>query len=255
MTLITTPCFIVALLLCSASYTQITDIPLSEILSEADGEKPLIPNETPDVHSDNAQESEATIFNIDWPYSTDSVIGSIESNTEDLQKRLLSSITLGDIEAVELALQNGAHVNQPDEHGNLPIHLAVYFGNLIIIRTLIAAGADMYAAIICGLNAKELEQTEHISPKDQPLHLVLRKKYNSIAALRKKYSSLARKLIEQGADIHSSDSEGFLPIQLAAINGDEEIVDLLIQRGATINTNHQTSVPDVATDSKERRRQ
>ncbi|CAH0004407.1 unnamed protein product [Clonostachys byssicola] len=59
--------------------------------------------------------------------------------------------------------------------------------------------------------------------------------YTLVEALSADEVHIARRLILDGAEINTPDSEGFLPLHLAATRGRKELVKLLLDRGALIN--------------------
>ncbi|CAI6082479.1 unnamed protein product [Clonostachys chloroleuca] len=59
--------------------------------------------------------------------------------------------------------------------------------------------------------------------------------FTLVEALSADEVCIARRLILGGAEIHTPDSEGFLPLHLAAARGHKDIVKLLLDRGALID--------------------
>ncbi|CAH0018995.1 unnamed protein product [Clonostachys rhizophaga] len=59
--------------------------------------------------------------------------------------------------------------------------------------------------------------------------------YTLVEALSADEVHIARRLILGGVDIHTPDSEGFLPLHLAAARGHKDLVKLLLDRGALID--------------------
>ncbi|HKG57592.1 MAG TPA: ankyrin repeat domain-containing protein [Candidatus Limnocylindrales bacterium] len=96
--------------------------------------------------------------------------------------------------------------------GFTPLHLAAFFGQAETTRVLIHAGSDVNAV---SRNAMKV----------RPL--------NSAAAARR--DEVARMLIEAGADVSSVMADGFTPLHAAAQNGDIELIDLLLDRGARLD--------------------
>jgi ankyrin repeat protein len=87
-------------------------------------------------------------------------------------------------------------------------------GNLEIVKTLVAANADINApAPPCDYGETALQ---HASEKGH-FHIV-------------KY------LLEKGADVNSKDNAGQIPLSLAVQNGHETVAQLLLEAKATFNT-------------------
>jgi ankyrin repeat protein len=109
--------------------------------------------------------------------------------------------------------------------GFTPLHLAAFFGQADTARVLIHAGAPLGA-----VSRNDLEV--------QPL--------NSAAAARR--GEVARLLIEAGADVNATQRHGYTPLHAAAENGDIELIDLLLDRGARIDarTDDGRTAADIA---------
>jgi ankyrin repeat protein len=96
--------------------------------------------------------------------------------------------------------------------GFTPLHLAAFFGQAETARVLIQAGAPVNAV---SRNAMKV----------MPLH--------SAAAARR--DEVARMLIEARADVNATQEGGYTPLHAAAQNGDVELIDLLLDRGARLD--------------------
>jgi ankyrin repeat protein len=109
-------------------------------------------------------------------------------------------------------------VNAKDDKGNTPLHVAgTILGNTEAVKFLISKSADV--------NAKNMKAAT-------PLHEALRNMGNK---------EIAVLLIENGADVNSvEDVGGATPLHLAACQGFKEIVELLISKGADINAKDKT---------------
>ena len=59
--------------------------------------------------------------------------------------------------------------------------------------------------------------------------------YNLYTACFNGYVEVAKLLIEKGADVNTTISNGFTPLYVACLNGDAELVKLLIEKGADVN--------------------
>jgi ankyrin repeat protein len=101
--------------------------------------------------------------------------------------------------------------HSPD--GFTALHLASFFGHPETVRALIEAGADVSARTSNALD-------------NQPLHAAVA---GSEARAR---LACARLLVAEGADVNGRQSGGYTPLMSAAQNGDEDLAELLLARGA-----------------------
>ncbi len=102
------------------------------------------------------------------------------------------------------------HAVGPDGFG--PLGLAAFFGHAATVELLLAHGADPAKASANGM-------------KVMPLH----------AAAAARSVPIARVLIAAGAPLDArqgSGESGFTPLMEAALNGQEEMVELLLRHGA-----------------------
>lgn len=112
---------------------------------------------------------------------------------------------------MELFIALGADVNARDSIGQMPLHFAAEAGDVVALRSLIGAGADINAEV----------------------------KSNGATALQMAVLSAdtesVRLLLESGADPNSSDMRGWSAIHIAALKDLDEIGTLLIESGADIH--------------------
>ncbi len=93
--------------------------------------------------------------------------------------------------------------------GFTPLHLAAFFGAEPAADLLLDAGADPDVA-------SRNDQAVH------PLH----------SAVAGRAFGIARRLVEEGADVDALQRDGFRPLHAAAQNGDDLTVELLLHAGA-----------------------
>lgn len=110
---------------------------------------------------------------------------------------------------VERVLQSGdVDINAKDANGLTALGLACKRGSMKIVKTLIAAGADMESIEVAN---------------DRPLHM----------ALINRNEDLAIHLIEQGVDICATGSYDRTPLHLAAAYGNPRAAQLILHRDTT----------------------
>ena len=137
------------------------------------------------------------------------------------------AVQLGDLEKVEVFLEQGADVNrQTSDFHATPLDRAVSAGFRDIAELLIENGAD------CGKADKN---------GFTPLHTSAKQGYIDIAKL----------LIENGADCERMDKNGFTPLHRSAKQGHIDIVKLLIENGADCEKADKTDFTPLATSAEQ----
>jgi ankyrin repeat protein len=101
------------------------------------------------------------------------------------------------------------YLDQKNENGDAPIHLAIKNDNELFVQKLIVCGADI----------NFLDRNEESS-----MHL----------AVRSENKNLIDILIENKADLERKNKDGDMPLHLAIKSGDYSIAELLIRRGANV---------------------
>jgi ankyrin repeat protein len=103
-----------------------------------------------------------------------------------------------------------ANAYSPD--GFTPLGFAVFFGQPDVVKTLLAAGADVNAP------SRESMQVTPLA-----------------SAAAAKQTDIARMLIGHGANVNARAASGHIPLHEASANGNVELVRLLIEKGADVN--------------------
>jgi len=140
--------------------------------------------------------------------------GQCEGDLEDLPihftDRIQQAIEEGNKYIVEKWIQKGANVNQKNEKGYTPLHIASTYGHIGIVNLLIEKGTNI---------------NEKADNGATPLHLASKFGHKNIVEL----------LIEKDAIINVKKRNGETPLHLAAKNGYFEIFYLLIEKKANLN--------------------
>uniref|UniRef100_A0A0B7JZL9 Uncharacterized protein n=1 Tax=Bionectria ochroleuca TaxID=29856 RepID=A0A0B7JZL9_BIOOC len=121
---------------------------------------------------------------------------------------LVSAAGPGHKAVVELLLKNGADINECDWRGDTPLTRAASSGHTAIVKLLIEKGASINKADSMG---------------ETPLMRAA------------SHETVVELLVKNGADINECNGSGETPLANAAKRGQEAIVKLLIDRGASIN--------------------
>ena len=137
-------------------------------------------------------------------------------------EKFAKSIKDEDLQTIQDDIKNGVDVN-----GRLPgltfkpIHVAVNTGNLDIVKLLLDNGAS-------------INEGEGFGGYTPLHHAANRKKKHDSMEINAKLIDIVNLLIDRGANMNINSDDNNTPLDLAARNGDLEMVELLINRGANL---------------------
>jgi ankyrin repeat protein len=140
-----------------------------------------INNTSPKLSNDLKKKKRLSISNMSLDFNGTEEENKIVNKYEN--QKLIEACRKGDIEKIQISIQNGANINCKDNnYGYTPLLCAVIKGHMEVVKTLISKG--------CNVN---------ITSKDSwsPLHYAC---YNEL-------EEIASTLIEAGADINAVISE------------------------------------------------
>jgi ankyrin repeat protein/beta-lactamase regulating signal transducer with metallopeptidase domain len=132
-----------------------------------------------------------------------------------LANSLHSVARIGNLAEAKNLIDKGANVNAKDWIGWTALHYTAKKGNRDVIQLLISRGAKV-----------------NVQNKDRltPLHKVTDR-------------SCAEILIAHNADVNAKDNEDFTPLHYAAQQGHEDVVEVLISKGANVNPTNECRKP------------
>jgi len=138
------------------------------------------------------------------------VLASLYHRQDAARAALLAAgAEIGPLEAAALGRVDGLDPHARGADGFTALHLAAFFGGADAVGALLAAGADANA--------------------DTQNPLAVRPLHSAVAAHDRES---VRLLLEAGADPNVEQQGGFTPLDGARHQGDEEMVQLLLDHGA-----------------------
>jgi len=144
---------------------------------------------------------------------TPSLVNSLD---KDKMTPLHQAIDAGELRAASFLIESGADIHLTDYKEQTPLHIAAYQGNAGAVKLLLKNGAD------CSL--REMRDRT-------PLFLAVNMG-NDLETVQL--------LIDAGSDVNDINSRGEGVLVSALFYGQKEIIDLLIDKGATIPDDEQT---------------
>ena len=155
------------------------------------------------------------------------------------QSPLHLAIATGNAEIVSLLLENGADAFAADSSGATPLHVATQYGHKPLVKMLVKVmGARAHA------RDKNGTTPLHIAARQGHRDLVAQLLFIENKGLRQRIEKfLTSQLGNDAANntdlsylVDVKNDFGLSPLHYAALAGREEVVELLLQQGANINT-------------------
>ncbi|XP_037422746.1 ankyrin-3-like [Triticum dicoccoides] len=161
---------------------------------------------------------------------------------------------MGDREMVELLLTKGASVDSVSVSGT-PLHIAAFRGQDEAMKVLLENNAD-HNKILPGIDTPLISAITASSVKCVKLLVEAGADVNDglvpplAAAADKGLTACLKCLLEAGADPNVPGPSGRLPIELAALNGTREDVEILFPVTSCIPTVHDWSIDGIILHAK-----
>ena len=145
--------------------------------------------------------------------------GALLDDRDDRVPPLYFAAEGGRADIVEVLLESGE--GEKRMRPEVALAYAIYGGHAHIVRTLLAAGANVNTDILIRV---------YIRPNSEEYRTL---SLLSLAVMMER-GDIIDLLLDTGADINCK-TEGFTPLSLAALTGDLELMQHLIDRGADVN--------------------
>jgi len=149
----------------------------------------------------------------------------------DAELSIFEAAAFGRIERLkELVAGDGSQVSAMSSDGFTPLHLAIFGKQEAAVRALIAGGAD--------LNVLSQGPVARVPPLGTGVFV--------------RAPALVRVLLEAGADVNARFGDGSVALHTAAINGDEDLIKLMLEYGGdrTVRNQQGNRPSDLARDER-----
>jgi len=133
---------------------------------------------------------------------------------------LIDAADNGDIKEVQALIKKGVDVNAYPTNGYSPLSVAIMSGHMEIVELLVENGADINDTDIRGVTPLIDASWGNPTVKD----------YRTI------YVKIVKLLLLNGADPNIKDNKNTTPLMAASVVGNIDIVKLLVNAGASLDT-------------------
>ena len=148
---------------------------------------------------------------------------------------LTCAARVGAHDLVSRLIHEGAGINVEPRRGVTPLESAITGGHLLIIQQLIAEGASYEPGMVSLAVANgHTCVVQHLIQQYPHGSVILSK--SLVIAVKKGLKSIVELLLDNGADIETQDSRPGWPLRAAVASGNLDLLKLLLERGANINS-------------------
>lgn len=142
----------------------------------------------------------------------------------EFEEEFITAAAMGDLDTVENCIRAGVNINAVGEDEVTGLYLAASWGHLLVVSKLIEAGANLEIG-----RESDGETPLIASAGNAPIL----SNQNSAKCLEQ--LNVIQVLIQAGANVNATTTEGWNAIEAAANTGNIEAVTLLIKAGADVN--------------------
>jgi ankyrin repeat protein len=141
---------------------------------------------------------------------------------------IMTAARTGKAEALKVLIAHGAKVNSRDTRGQSPLMWAASKNNADAVRLLVEAGADVTVRTENKPTGRAAQMSVFLSPQPTGFTALM-------FAVRSGSLAATRALLDAGADINDTLSDGQSALVVATANAHWEVASLLLDRGADPN--------------------
>lgn len=138
-----------------------------------------------------------------------------------------------DVSVINVLLENGANVNDTDAWGNTALFYASEKGDVEVVKTLLAAGADVnnksnksYQGLIWESHSFGSNRTEKLGGAGWTAIMV---------ASREGKVEAVKELLNAGANVNNVSEDGWTALMAASLGNYPDVVRVLLQGKANVN--------------------
>lgn len=155
---------------------------------------------------------------------------------------LMYASSIGNLELCKLLLDNGAKINAVDKNNDHALNWATFSGKIPIMKLLIENNADLFlkskhgTAVDVAFRLWHHDSVSNVFKHTKIARLTTKKEQKLITAILENDINSAKNLLKKGISANTKDPLETPILQLAAQQGNYELVKLLIEYKVNLNT-------------------
>jgi len=187
------------------------------------------------------------------------LLGPLTGHASNNDEQLWTVSSSGDLQALTvLVKQNAELVSAHDRYGKLPLHYAAEAGQIVIVKFLLANGANImerdnrgWTALHHAANSNHAEMMKLLVANGAEVDALNTMNWTPLhLAALKKDKTMVIALINAGADVYAKTSRGLTPYNLAVDSGKCDIADHLVASMVNRGQQAQPSILAIAQTTK-----